>query len=146
VCDRHELNRSYSQITQEWQVGDDRLKGSFWGEGTDMKFVNDQIGKRNALPPFIVPDEVMIDHCRRAMDAFGLTARGRIGPLAAPIDPVAIPSSWWSGCDGVPAVIANRLHWDRLEHRIEEDQFYSMRRWRPQGKSRCIIGTVDRTG
>ena len=49
-----------------------------------MELIQDEIGKRDALPIAIGPNEsIGVDHLGRAMNALGLQARNRIGTRAA---------------------------------------------------------------
>src|SRR5438874_10905085 len=56
-----------------------------------MELVNDEFFQRPPLPVAVGPGERGVDHCRRAVNACGLEAGGRVGEGPLAIDAIAIP-------------------------------------------------------
>ena len=119
--DRHELERGDAEVRQRREVGDDRLEGAGGREGADVDLIEDQVGEVAAPELLVRPHETARVHDdRRAVDALGLPARGRIGPVPRAVEPVAIPGALRQPRDGHPeeAGLARRegLGADPLEH------------------------------
>src|SRR5262249_8362241 len=82
---RHDLDQGYSQTDEFVEFTRGRGPQPFARERPNVHFINDLAARINAAPVVIGPFEPLrIDDLRRAVRAFGLIARSRVGVESLP--------------------------------------------------------------
>jgi hypothetical protein len=84
----HKFYGSNAQFLEFVEVDDNSIESAFGAKGSHMKFINNELLKRQTGPVPIPPCEIRVHHLRRTLDTLGLGSGRRVRALFLAIQPV----------------------------------------------------------
>ena len=109
---RHELDGIHAKCFQVRKARDDGIERPVGGKGTHMEFIDDHLGKVQALPCLVPPFEaVMVHDLGWTVDITGLEMGSRVRAVEIAIEGVKVLGLFRQvGNNGLPVAVMSLLH------------------------------------
>ena len=104
--DRHQLDRSHTELAQAGEARDDAVERSFRRERADVELVEDEVVERERRPGSDV-EGAGIEQARGAAHALGLPTRAGVRPGVAAVEDEAVVVAGSSGSPSRPEPVAD---------------------------------------